>query len=120
MARTLKDRPAKLRFPEEYPFRDLDQRIPYTAVRTNRSTGEKYEIESWFYLTRGGTKTKKKRKVDTKWHWLRGEPRWWRNSYERKNRTNIRQRIHRFMVGEAEDVLNNTRSCGRPFMDYWW
>lgn len=63
MARTYKDKPYKLQYPEYYG--DYDKiwfKIPGT----------------WKRLERKGVKPKKKRYVD-KWHWVEGTPSWWTN-----------------------------------------
>ena len=64
MSRTLKDRKWKLKFPE------LDYRFDSVKITSDNS----YSIR---YIQLPGVKTKKKRELDTDWHWLNSTPSWW-------------------------------------------
>jgi hypothetical protein len=64
MSRTLKDKHWKLKFPE------LDYRFDSIKITSNDS----YSIR---YIQLPGVKRKKKRELDTDWHWLNSTPSWW-------------------------------------------
>jgi hypothetical protein len=64
MSRTLKDKNWKLKFPE------LDYRFDSVKITSDDS----YNIR---YIQLPGVKPKKKRELDTDWHWLNTTPSWW-------------------------------------------
>lgn len=64
MSRTLKDKHWKLKFPE------LDYRFDSVKITSNNS----YSIR---YIQLPGIKRKKKKELDTDWHWLNSTPSWW-------------------------------------------
>ena len=64
MSRTLKDRNWELKFPEI--------RWDYGTIKITSDSG--YTIK---YIKLPGVKTKKRKELDTDWHYLRGSPSWW-------------------------------------------
>jgi hypothetical protein len=64
MSRTLKDRHWKLQYP--------DFRWDYDTVKITSDSGRVIQ-----YLKLPGVKPKKRKEVDSDWHWLRGSPGWW-------------------------------------------
>lgn len=64
MSRTVKDKPWQLKYPEIHPNFD-------TIKITNDSS---YRIR---YIQLPGVKRKKKRELNTDWHWLNTTPSWW-------------------------------------------
>ncbi len=64
MSRTLKDRKWELKFPE------LGWQFDSIKITSDSS----YSVR---YIKLPGVKTKKRKEVDTDWHWLRGSPSWW-------------------------------------------
>jgi hypothetical protein len=64
MSRTLKDRHWKLQYP--------DFRWDYDTIKITSDSGRVIQ-----YLKLPGVKAKKRKEVDSDWHWLRGSPGWW-------------------------------------------
>ncbi len=64
MSRTLKDRPSRV------------QHEPWDKDRSPIYTEYKGCILRYSYILNKTTKTKKRRKVDTEWHWM-STPSWW-------------------------------------------
>jgi hypothetical protein len=64
MSRTLKDKKWELKFPE------LNYRFDSVKITNDDS----YNIR---YIQLPGVKSKKKRELDTDWHWLNTTPSWW-------------------------------------------
>jgi hypothetical protein len=64
MSRTLKDRNWKFKYPE--------LSWDYDTVRITSDSG--FTIR---YLKLPGVKTKKRKELDTDWHYLRNSPGWW-------------------------------------------
>lgn len=64
MSRTLKDKNWKLKFPE------LDPRFDSVKITSDTSYGIRY-------IQLPGVKAKKKRELDTDWHWINTTPSWW-------------------------------------------
>lgn len=81
MSRTYKDKKWTLRFPE-YDYTKDREAVPYEAYRRRYD----WETSNWiitdevitryYYLPKKGVKTKKRRKIDTNWHWM-STPSWW-------------------------------------------
>lgn len=64
MSRTLKDRKWELKFPE------LNWQFDSIKITSDSS----YSVR---YIKLPGVKTKKKRELDSDWHYLKGSPSWW-------------------------------------------
>lgn len=115
MARTFRRRGEKA---PKYCFREHEYKVEFDE------TLGRHRFVTYVILLEG----KEAQKAEAFYHadgtagsrWMRSEPRWWRNMYERKNRANTRQLINRFVTGIEDDVLPNTRSNNRPRKDYWW
>lgn len=84
MSRTYKDRPTHIRFPE--PSSDERyERVPYLAdalryrdKRRNIAVWDTTQTKQKFFLVeRPGIKPKRRRAVDTEWHWLGSTPSSW-------------------------------------------
>lgn len=63
MSRTEKDKNWKLKYPEIHPSFD-----------NIKITSDGYSIR---YIQKPGVKTKKRKELDTNWHWLNSTPSWW-------------------------------------------
>lgn len=77
MSRTYKDKPIKFRFPESYDWSWGTEKVPYTYTYQPWGTGEPVDVVRYHYLQKPGVKTKKKREVDSEWHWMGSTPSWW-------------------------------------------
>ena len=96
MSRTNKDKPSKIRFPES----DFDFRY----------------FPGYPFLKRPGVKTKKRKEVDTKHHWM-STPSWWTRMFMiRPRRTAENQQLR--MMGDIDefDFIDNKR---KPHKYYW-
>lgn len=91
MARTYKDRPSRVRFPEVYPY--------------------------WVEVE----KSKKKRHVDTEWHWM-GTPGWWIHLMMTKPQRRAGSLWERDVVKADIDQLDNfdKPSISRKPHRYYW
>lgn len=104
MARTYKDRPSKLRFPEK----QWDYRY--------------HEEHCWGnYRARRGVLTKKRREVDTEWHWM-STPGWWiRQFMNRPQRRAGHAWEHDIVKWKIEDIDLSDYPCvsRKPHIYYW-
>ena len=87
MSRTYKDRPAKVRFPKNFPFFDDYEVVEYQAKQKIRSLNAEGEyvtgtrtITKRIHLKKAGVHTKKRKTDDSEWHWM-GTPSWWTRLY---------------------------------------
>lgn len=77
MSRTFKDKPFKVRFPEVYPY--------------------------WVEVE----KTKKRREVNTEWHWLGSTPSWWNNLFHTRPIRNKFKAFGTKVVGMDLEVIED-------------
>lgn len=114
MSRTYKDRPSRIRYPDEYKWRD----------------DSFYQLEEYFtienvlrviHLKRPGVYTKKKRCVDTEWRWMT-TPGWWvREMMTRPARRRNRvweANVRKANIDELED--EDPPLFGRKPHVYYW
>ena len=107
MSRTYKDRPARVRYPEQ----QWDYRY---------HTGAE---DDWrlHLLKRRGVLTKKRRKVDTEWHWM-STPGWWiRQFMNRPQRRAGHAWEHDIVKWKIEDIDLSDYPCvsRKPHIYYW-
>ena len=106
MARTYKDRPSKLRYPEkEWGYR-------YYLV------GNRKYID---YLQYPGVLTKKKKKVDTEYHWM-STPMWWiREMMNQPQRAKGRQWEKTVLNVDINDldIIDYPSVSRKPHWYYW-
>lgn len=101
MSRTYKDKPSKLRFPSS---------------------------DNWVY-TEGYHKRelptiepKKRKELDTEWHWLHGTPSWWNNLFHtRPIRGNFRKFTKALLKSGVEDIVDcyEPSDSKSPHKYYW-
>lgn len=104
MSRTYKDKPPKFRFPEE--------QWNYGKVQIET---QDYWISYWADLQ--GVKTKKKRNVNTKWHWLGSTPSWWTYTFMiRPRRSKENQQLRNIKNIEDFDFVDVKR---KNHIYYW-
>ncbi len=130
MSRTYKDKPSKLKHPEgRYDFGT--ERLAYEAERvlydydleTGRyaPTGDTETCIRFFYVDVAGAKTKKKRRVDTEWHWMT-TPGWFVKEF--MNRPQRRQggawEKHVVKLAPEDVDLADTPSVSRKPHVYYW
>lgn len=91
MSRTYKDRPSKVRFPEVYPY--------------------------WVTVE----KTKKRKEVDTEWHWM-STPGWWVHTFmtkpQRRAGSMWEREVVRISPTNLEEVDKPSVSR-KPHLYYW-
>lgn len=88
MSRTYKDKPHNVRFPEKQ----------YGYGRVQIETPDYYVI---YWADLPGVKAKKKKHVDTEWHWM-GTPSWWTQMFMNRPRRSAENQQLRNM-GDVED-----------------
>jgi|GEM_PF-5779734 len=107
MSRTYKDKPSKLK----YTRYDVDYiRYPETE--------DKYA----FTILGKTSQPKKRREVDSDWHWMRGTPSWWNNLFHtRPIRGNFRsfcELARKTSVEELEEMVEPSDSR-KPHCYFW-
>ena len=76
MSRTYKDRPERVRFPQEYKYFDTGyEKVSYTDNYKTHD-GDVRELTRYWLRELPGVKTKKPKHMDTEWHWM-STPSWW-------------------------------------------
>lgn len=130
MSRTYKDRPWKVANPEaRWDFGS--ERIAYEATRRvyqlDPETNTYCFMDStepcikFFHVNIAGAKTKKKKRVDTEWHWMT-TPGWYISEFmNRPQRARGRAWEHKVVNTAIEDLDTlDTPSVGRkPHLYYW-
>jgi hypothetical protein len=117
MSRTYKDRPSKFRFPEEH-WDFGREKIPYTRISIY--TGEEYECH--YALQIKGAKTKKKKAINTEWHWLKSTPSWWTHMNMIKPKRREGRLWEAEIVKEPLDKLEDSVApdvSKKPHQYYW-
>ena len=106
MSRTFKDLPSKLRYPEE----EWDYKYYFTG---NRKCID--------YLQYPGVLTKKKKKVDTEYHWM-STPSWWiREMMNQPQRAKGRQWEKSVLKVDINDldIIDYPSVSRKPHWYYW-
>ena len=101
MSRTYKDRPSKIRFPQD----------------DNWVVTEGYGIR---YLPT--IEPKKPKELNTKWHWIHGTPSWWNNLFHtRPIRGKFRNFCHAAVKSstEALEEMFEPEDSKNPHKYYW-
>lgn len=86
MSRTYKDRPARIRFPENYPFNINDAYEKYEYTYSYNWNGTNKEVIRFSYLPKKGAKRKQRRHQDHEWHWMSTPSEWTRIMMNRPQR----------------------------------
>ena len=103
MSRTYKDRPPKFRFPEE-------------QWNFGRYEPEP-DLHFWCWLQIPGIKTKKKRNINTRWHWLGSTPSWWTRMFMiRPRRVDENRQLRNITDVEEFDFVDVKR---KNHVYYW-
>lgn len=115
MARTYKDRPYKVRFPQYYDD-SLVEVIPYTYHSVYEEHGS---YTAYWHKDRPGAKTKKKRTASTDWYWLRSTPSWWtRMTFHKPQRCKANKLMHKALLSELE--VFDVPDCGNKPHNYYY
>jgi hypothetical protein len=97
-------------------------RIPYIGIRRDYDTGIEHEVHREAYVRRGGVLPKVRRTKNHVWHWLRGEPAWFRHmtSIVPKRRAGRlwEQKIVHVAYDDLDDVMSP--DVGDKPQQYWW
>jgi len=120
MSRTFNTRPSKIRFPNTWD-RDLIS-VEYVAQRLDWYTKEITECVSHAYIKLPTTIPKKKRRVDTEWHWTQSTPSWWNNLFHtRPVRGNFRKFTKDIVKSKILDIaeLQEPSDSTKPHKYYW-
>lgn len=115
MSRTYKDRPHK--FSAYTIEREKSTvRVPCVRMYTHYQTGKREEYDYFEYLGVPGAKTKKRKKLDTEWHWM-NTPSWWTHMYMiRPRRTKENQQLRNIKNIEEFDFIDVKR---KNHLYYW-
>ena len=108
MSRTYKDRPARINYPEE----QWDYRYDVSGQR---------DFFSLRYLERRGVLTKKKRRVDTDYHWMT-TPSWWTRLIMNRPQRRASKMWEDTVVGKNIDELEveDPPVIGKKPHIYYW
>lgn len=120
MSRTYKDRPWKVRFPEQN-WRVTNEthyeRVPYEAEGINYWDKKPYNEIRYFSVKKPGVLTKKRKNCNHEYRWLQNEPSWftrdWMNAPKRKHAN----RMCRTISNLEELDIPDTRNL--PKVYYW-
>ena len=130
MSRTYKDKPSKFAHPEgRYDFGT--ERLAYETerilydydleTRCYAPTGEIETCVRFFWLQAAGAKTKKKKRVDTEWHWMT-TPGWFikefMNQPQRARGRMWEKRVNKTNI-EDLDLLDLPDVSRKPHLYYW-
>lgn len=121
MSRTYKDRPERIRFPEQYKFFDTGYEKVSYPIELKDGDGEVFNFNTYWLRELPGVKTKKPKHQDTHWHWM-STPSWWTRMT--MNRP-LRRKVH---LWEHEVVKNNIEELeeadhpdtGHKPHNYYW
>lgn len=120
MSRTYKDRPYRVKFPEEK--RDFYYEYkPYIAEGINRywPRGEYYCGLRWFSVKRPYILKKKARHVDSENHWM-STPGWWTHFYmDRPQRQASNQYMKQITLDVDLEELDPPMIGRKPHVYYW-
>ena len=108
MSRTYKDRPSKVRFPEE----QWDYRYECNGQR---------DFFSLRYLERKGVLTKKKKQVDTENHWMT-TPSWFIRDFMNRPQRRASKMWENTVIGKSVDELDleDPPMIGKKPHIYYW
>jgi hypothetical protein len=116
MSRTYKDKPAEIRFPALKL--DKYERIPYVREYIDYYTGIPKEYNSYYVLQTPGVLPKKRKNVDTEYHWSRSAPQWFVSMFmNRPERRKWRKWENKVL---KEDIETTDYPNHKPPYIYWW
>jgi len=121
MSRTYKDKPWKFKNPEAYDYTFGCEKVTYERETKNWRTGEPIVVQSYFYRELPGVKAKKKKRLDTEWHWMT-TPSWWtRMTMNRPQRREAHLWEHEVVRTSLEDLeeLDKPNVSHKPHNYYW-
>lgn len=122
MSRTYKDKPAKFRFPEAYDWRWSCEKVPYDYTYSPYGTGDPVTVTRYVYRELPGVKTKKRREVDSEWHWMGSTPSWWTrltmNRPQRREAHLWEHEVSRTPVDNLEEV-DKPNTSHKPHIYYY-
>ena len=122
MSRTYKDKPAKFRFPEAYDWRWSCEKVPYDYTYKPWGTEDSVTVTRYLYRELPGVKTKKKREVDSEWHWMGSTPSWWTrmtmNRPQRREAHLWEHDVARLPLEELEEV-DKPNASHKPHIYYY-
>jgi hypothetical protein len=121
MSRTYKDKPYKFRDPEN----DHDYRYEYFEYESEGLDwkGNPYSGIRRFYVERAGVLTKKKKRVDTEYHWM-STPSWWTRLFMNRPQRIASKRWERDVVRMsfwdiAQDSFDPPPMGKKPHVYFW-
>lgn len=115
MSRTYKDKPHKF---SAYAIEreQSTARVPCIREYTNIRTGELVEYVNYVFFDVPGSKKKKRKEVDTVYHWM-STPSWWTRMYMRRpQRARENQQLRNIRILEDFDFVDTGR---KPHVYYW-
>lgn len=120
MSRTYKDRPVKIKYPDDHWKTSGEyESVPYIASGFRWHTKEPYERLAWYSVKRAYIKRKKPRRVDTEWHW-QSTPSWWTNLYmNRPQRVASNQYMRQITLDIDLELIDPPHIGNKPHIYYW-
>lgn len=122
MSRTYKDKPARVRFPEAYDWRWSCEKVPYDYTYSPYGVEDPVTVTRYLYRELPGVKTKKKREVDSEWHWMGSTPSWWTrmtmNRPQRREAHLWEHDVARTPLEELEEV-DKPNASHKPHIYYY-
>lgn len=118
MSRTYKDKPYKFKNPE-WADDNKYETFEYLAEGTHWKTGEPYTAVRKFFVKRAGYLTKKKKRVDTEWHWMH-TPSWWTHMFMNKPQRHASNQYMRQLTIQVDlDEVDPPPLGKKPHVYYW-
>ena len=115
MSRTYKDKPGKYRFD---PWDKDRTKISYVRTWVGwNGTLEEHEWQTYIYAKT--TKAKKRKEVDTEWHWM-STPSWWNHLMHTKKRRRA-AKMWEASVLKAIDIedVDKPNESNKPHQYFW-
>lgn len=122
MSRTYKDKPWKFKNPEAWDWRWGTEKVPYDGESIDIYTGKPRTVTRYWFRELPGAKTKKRKEIDTNWHWMGSTPSWWTrmmmNRPQRREAHLWEREVEKTPFEELEEVIKPNVSH-KPHKYYW-
>lgn len=121
MSRTYKDKPQKYKDPSACDYTWGHEKVPYDHTYHNFRTGEELTVTSYWLRDLPGVKPKRRKELDTEWHWMT-TPSWWtRMMMNRPQRRSCHLWEHQAARMDLESLedLDTPPSGKKPHKYYW-
>lgn len=122
MSRTYKDKPYKYKYPEDYDYTYGTEMVPYEYTYISPYNNTEVTTVRYWHKQVPGAKTKKKKEIDTNWHWMQSTPSWWtRMTMNRPQRraAHLWEREATMTPIEELEELDTPNTSHKPHIYYW-